>query len=91
MHQSTCKQCYFFPKISKSVDSKTKKYQNRGTMTRDCVMMEIKAEEGIICSTLDQAGVKAIYPSSSCDEVYENKSYISGFCPVLLVNNYLYN
>lgn len=33
---------------------------------------KIKAEEGMICSTLDQAGVKAIYPSSSCNAVYEN-------------------
>lgn len=36
-------------------------------------------------------GVKAISPSSSCDEVAKYKSYISGVCPVLMVNNYLYN
>ena len=53
--------------------------------------MEIIAEEGTICLTLDQAGVKAIYPSSNSGEGYESKSYMSGFCPFLLVNNYLYN
>ena len=35
------------------------------------------SQKSWICSTLD--------PSCSCDEVYENKSYISGFRPVLLV------
>ena len=46
------------------MDSKIKKkYQNQGTMTRDCVTMEIKAEEGVICSTLDQTGVEAISPT----------------------------
>ena len=53
-------------------------------MTRDCVTMEIKAEVSIIFSIFDQDGVKTIYRSSSCDEVYENSTYISAFCSVLL-------
>jgi len=31
------------------------------------------------CSTLDQAGIKAISPSSSCNKVYENSSIFQVF------------
>ena len=34
-------------------------------------------------------GVEANSHSSSCDEVAKNKFYISGVCPILVVNKYL--
>ena len=47
-------------------------YQNQGTTRRDCVTMEIKAEEGLQYAQHLIRLEWAIYPSSSSDEVYEN-------------------